>query len=84
MAKRKRARRYRKITFKFTIQQKHRVDAYCRKHHTTPIHLYKKAIMLYLTRNGYGSDTHLDPVPDKNQLTIFDFLEEEISQEELL
>lgn len=73
MAKRRRVR-FRNITFKFTVQQKRRVDAYCKKHDTTPIRLYKRAIMHYLTTNGYGDNYHLEPEPAKNQMTIFDLI----------
>ncbi len=77
MAKRRRITRFRNITFKFTYRQKKRVDAYCRKHSTTPIRMYKKAIMLYLANNGYGENHVMEPEPAKNQLTIFDYIEEE-------
>lgn len=84
MAKRKRARRYRSITFKFTAHQKRRVDAYCRKNNTTPIRMYKKAIMLYLVNNGYGNNLRVEEEYPKNQLTIFDVIEESLNQEEFL
>lgn len=76
MAKRKRVR-FRNITFKFTAQQKGRVDAYCRKHGMTPVRMYKKAIMHYLTTNGYGNNYHPDPEPAKNQMSIFDLISQE-------
>lgn len=81
MAKRRKARRFRNITFKFTVQQKSRVDAYCRKHSTTPIRLYKKAIMLFLSNNGYGDNYQMEPEPAKNQLTIFDLIKESVSND---
>lgn len=76
MAKRRKVRRFRTITFKFTVQQKNRVDAYCRKHNITPIRMYKKAIMLFLTHNGYGENFQTEPEAAKNQLTIFDLIKE--------
>jgi len=79
MARRRRIR-YRNITFKFTVQQKRRVDAYCRKNSTTPVRMYKKAIMTYLSNNGYGDHYHLEPEPDKNQMTIFDLISQQESQ----
>lgn len=81
MAKRRKVRRFRTITFKFTIQQKSRVDAYCRKHSITPIRMYKKAIMLFLTNNGYGDNYQTDPEPAKNQLTIFDLIKEGVTKD---
>ncbi len=76
MAKRRRVR-FRNVNFKFTVQQKRRVDAYCRKNGTTPVRLYKKAIMLYLSQNGYNE--HYQPSPEmaKNQMSIFDLIMEE-------
>ncbi|HLO92642.1 MAG TPA: hypothetical protein VK172_15865 [Lentimicrobium sp.] len=79
MTKRRRVR-FRNITFKFTVQQKRRVDAYCNRHGTTPIRLYKKAIMHYLANNGFGDDYHLQHEPAKNQMTIFDLLNQVESQ----
>lgn len=74
MAKRRKVRRFRNISFKFTVQQKGKVDAYCQKHDTTPIRLYKRAIMHYLATNGYGDNYHMEPEPAKNQMTIFDLI----------
>jgi hypothetical protein len=75
MAKRK-AVKYKSIAFKFTSTQKKRVDAYCRKNRVTPIRLYKKAIMLYLTNKGYGENYITVEEPPKNQLSIFDVMVE--------
>lgn len=82
MALRKRVRRFRRITFKFTDQQKRKVDAYCRKNDTTPIRMYKKAIMLYLFNNGYSSNLPHETEVNKNQMSIFDFIEEPVNQQE--
>lgn len=73
MTKRRKVR-FRNITFKFTVQQKRRVDAYCKKYDTTPIRLYKRAIMYYLANNGYGENYHMEPEPARNQMTIFDLI----------
>ncbi len=78
MAKRKSVK-YKSIAFKFTSSQKKRVDAYCRKNGVTPIRLYKKAIMLHLTHNGYGDNYTIVEEPAKNQMSIFDLLVEEAS-----
>lgn len=74
MAKRK-AVKYKSVAFKFTSYQKKRVEAYCRKNGVTPIRMYKKAIMLYLTNNGYG-DHYTVHEPAVNQMTIFDLISE--------
>lgn len=79
MPKRRRIR-FRNVNFKFTVQQKRRVDAYCRKHNTTPVRMYKKAIMHFLTNKGYGDTYHLEPEPVKNQMTIFDLISQEEHQ----
>lgn len=79
MAKRRRVR-FRNVTFKFTVQQKRRVDAYCNRHGTTPVRLYKKAIMYYLAHNGFGEDYNLQQEPAKNQMTIFDLISQAESQ----
>lgn len=76
MAKRRRVR-FRNVNFKFTVQQKRRVDAYCRKHGTTPVRLYKKAIMHFLAQNGYNEHYQL-PEQAKNQMSIFDLITEEM------
>ncbi len=76
MIKRRRVRRFKSISFKFTVQQKKKVDAYCRKHSTTPIRMYKKAIMLYLSNNGYGDKYLFEADPPSNQLSIFDIISE--------
>ncbi len=77
MVKRRKIRRFKNVSFKFTVQQKKRIDAYCRKHETTPIRMYKKAIMLYLTNNGYGDKYVVEPDTPANQLSIFDLIEED-------
>jgi hypothetical protein len=77
MTKRKRVR-FRNIHFKFTVQQKRRVDAYCRKHGTTPVRLYKRAILQYLSQNGYDEHFQLTPEQAKNQMSIFDLIAEEV------
>jgi hypothetical protein len=53
------------------------VDAFCKKHKTTPITMYKMAIQAFLTKNGYGT-LPKSPTHDvsKNQMSIFDVVEE--------
>jgi len=83
MASKRKSRKFRKfkqINFKLTVQQKKRVDAFCKKHGTTPINMYKKAILLYLTNNGYGSHKHPEHTISENQMSIFDFVEDPINQ----
>lgn len=46
--------------------------------------MYKKAIMLYLVNNGYGNNLRVEEEYPKNQLTIFDVIEESLNQEEFL
>lgn len=74
--KRRKVRKFRQVSFKFTAQQKKRVDAFCIKHETSPVNMYKKAIMLYLSNNGYGIHKHPEPVIGPNQMSIFDFVED--------
>lgn len=82
MVKRRRIRRFKSVSFKFTVQQKKKVDAYCRKNSTTPIRMYKKAILLYLNNNGYGDKYLLENDPPSNQLSIFDIISEADSSKE--
>lgn len=79
--KKRKARKFRQVSFKLTAQQKKRVDAYCLKHDTTPVNMYKKAILLYLTNNGYGSHRHPEPAVSENQMSIFDFVEDPLKQD---
>ncbi|MGE5382677.1 MAG: hypothetical protein ACM3PX_04530 [Omnitrophica WOR_2 bacterium] len=83
MTKRRRVRRFRSVNFKFTIQQKRKIDAYCRKNGTTPIRMYKKAIKLFLSNNGYGENFQVEPEPANNQLTIFDLINEDVITSEV-
>ena len=76
----RKARKFRQVNFKLTVQQKKRVDAFCVKHGTTPVNMYKKAILLYLTNNGYGSHRHPEPAISENQMSIFDFVEDPLKQ----
>jgi hypothetical protein len=82
MATKKRRRkpiRYKAVAFKLTAQQKKRVDAFCKKHNTTPIHMYKQAIMHYLTSNGFGAvRSHSEPEISANQMSIFDIVEDPV------
>lgn len=75
--KRRRARKYKPISFKFTTQQKRRVDAFCKKNNTSAIRMYKKAIMLYLTNNGYPERYEPEPEVIANQMSIFDLITED-------
>jgi len=74
--KRRKVRKFKQVHFKLTVQQKKRVDAFCKKHGTSPVNMYKKAIMLYLTNNGYGNQKHFEHVIGPNQMSIFDFVED--------
>lgn len=75
--KRRKVRKYKQVNFKLSAQQKKRVDAFCRKHSTSAVNMYKKAIMLYLTNNGYGNHKqHNEQVIGPNQMSIFDFVED--------
>jgi hypothetical protein len=38
--------------------------------------MYKKAILLYLTNNGYSSLKHFPPTISENQMSIFDFVDD--------
>ncbi|MHC1774528.1 MAG: hypothetical protein AB9834_03860 [Lentimicrobium sp.] len=77
----RKVRRFKQVMFKLTAQQKKRVDAYCKKNNTTPVNMYKKAILLYLTNNGYSSLKHFPPTISENQMSIFDFVEDPLHQE---
>lgn len=75
--KRRKPIKYKPVAFKLTQQQKKRVDAFCRKNGTTPVNMYKKAIMAYLLSNGYGNLKHgHEPVIGPNQMSIFDIVED--------
>ena len=79
MAKKKRRKiKFKAVKFKLTSLQKARVDAFCKDSGTTPVTMYKRAILTYLQHQGYGnykpllhSDSH------KNQMSIFDLIEEQ-------
>lgn len=75
----RKARKFKNVEFKLTAQQKKRVDAFCRKYKTTPVSMYKKAINIFLAKNGYGTlpkeAEHI--IPD-NQMSIFDLMEEAV------
>ncbi|MDY0103587.1 MAG: hypothetical protein RBS07_11690 [Lentimicrobium sp.] len=80
MPARKKSRKIRKfkaVEFKLTVQQKKRVDAFCKKYKTTPVTMYKIAIQTFLSKNGYGTlpkqSTH---DISANQMSIFDVVEE--------
>ncbi len=75
--KRKKYRKFKPVAFKLTYQQKRRVDKFCRDHGTTPVTMYKRAIMLYLANNGYAhlkfpQEHSIHP----NQMSIFDIVED--------
>ncbi len=76
----RKVRRFKQVIFKLTAQQKKRVDAFCKKNGTTPVNMYKKAILLYLTNNGYSSHKHFPPTISENQMSIFDFVEDPLTQ----
>ena len=75
--KRKNIRKFKAIAFKLTVQQKKRVDAFCKKYNTTPVTMYKIAIQTFLSKNGYGTlpKAH-DHGISSNQMSIFDVVEE--------
>jgi hypothetical protein len=74
--KSRKVRKFKQVNFKLTAQQKKRVDSFCIKHDTTPVNMYKKAILLYLSNNGYGSHRIHEPSISENQMSIFDFVED--------
>jgi len=74
--KRRKVRKFRQVNFKLTAQQKKRVDDFCVKHNTTPVNMYKKAILLYLSNKGFGTHRQIEPVIGPNQMSIFDFVED--------
>lgn len=74
--KRRKVRKFRQVNFKLTAQQKKRVDDFCRKYETTPVNMYKKAILLYLSNKGFSSHKHPEQVIGPNQMSIFDFVED--------
>jgi|GEM_PF-747756 len=77
--RKRKARKFRQVNFKLTVQQKKRVDLFCQKHGTTPVNMYKKAIMHFLTQNGFGAQRHAEPPFIENQMTIFDIVEDPIN-----
>ena len=80
MAARKKKRKtikYKAVEFKLTVQQKKRVDAFCKEYQTTPITMYKAAIQTFLAKKGYGIlPRHHEDKVDANQMSIFDLVEE--------
>ena len=52
-------------------------DAFCKKHKTTPITMYKVAIQAFLSKNGYGilPKQHTHDI-SANQMSIFDVVED--------
>lgn len=75
--KKRKAIKYKAVKFKLTVQQKKRVDAFCKEHKTTPITLYKTAIQTFLSRNGYGTlPKQTENRVDANQMSIFDVVDE--------
>lgn len=75
--KSRKVRKFKAVEFKLTVQQKKRVDAFCKKHKTTPITMYKIAIQTFLSKNGYGilPKQHAHDI-SANQMSIFDVVEE--------
>jgi hypothetical protein len=68
-----------KITFRLSLRQKMIVDKYCNAYDLTTNKFIKKAMKEYLLKN-YDLDD--DSYVSKNQLTLFDFEDEAIEQEE--
>ncbi|HAH58420.1 MAG TPA: hypothetical protein DCL86_09750 [Bacteroidales bacterium] len=77
MPKKKRRKiKFKAVKFKLTSLQKAKVDAFCRENGTTPVTMYKKAILFYLKQNGYGNyKPTIPPEEHQNQMSIFDFIE---------
>ena len=75
--KSRKVKKFKAVEFKLTVQQKKRVDAFCKKYQTTPVRMYKIAIQTFLSKNGYGTlpKQHEGKVAD-NQMSIFDLVEE--------
>lgn len=80
--RKRKATRFRKVEFKLTYQQKKRVDAFCNHHKTTPVNMYKKAILLYLDHNGYGQHRIHQPAISENQMSIFDIVGDPLKAED--
>lgn len=75
--KNRKIRKFKAVEFKLTVQQKKRVDAFCRKFNTTPVTMYKTAIKTFLSKNGYGLlPKHNEQGIPGNQMTIFDVMED--------
>ena len=75
--KKRKAIKYKAVEFKLTMQQKKRVDAFCKEHKTTPVSMYKTAIQTFLSKNGYGiMPRHHEDKVAANQMSIFDLVEE--------
>ncbi|MBW6492163.1 MAG: hypothetical protein K0B15_13330 [Lentimicrobium sp.] len=75
--KNRKIRKFKAVQFKLTVQQKKRVDAFCKKYNTTPVTMYKIAIQTFLSKNGYGTlPKHHDQGIPGNQMTIFDVVED--------
>jgi len=69
----RKAIKFKAITFKLSARQKRSLDKNCRARHTTPIKLIKKSIDDYLSlRVEEKPVTYILP----NQLNLFDDLEE--------
>ena len=79
MPKKKRRKiKFKAVNFKLSSLQKAKVDAFCRENGTTPITMYKKAILIYLEHEGYGNYKPLmHPESHKNQMSIFDLIEDQ-------
>jgi hypothetical protein len=71
--------RTKKITFRLSLRQKMIVDKYCNAYELTTNKFIKKAMKEFLV-NNYDLDD--DNYVSKNQLTLFDFEDEAIEQEE--
>ncbi|MFH1121552.1 MAG: hypothetical protein V1775_17165 [Bacteroidota bacterium] len=76
----RKVRKFKQVNFKLTTQQKSRVEAFCKKYDTTPVNMYKKAILLYLSHNGYGTHKHPEPAISEKQMSIFDFVDDPLKR----
>jgi len=71
--KRKKVRFY-KTDFKIPESTQKQLKGFCKKHHTTPNKVFRKALKEFLDRNHFHHE-HYDSQVAANQMSIFDLLE---------
>jgi hypothetical protein len=69
-----------KVIFRLSLRQKMIVDKYCYAHELTPNKFIKNALKEFLV-NNYDLDD--DNYVSRNQLSLFDFEDEVIEQDEM-